>query len=79
MFFEYIVLFKFFIFCTILVLILFSLSFFVVYQEPDINKLSVYECGFNPFGDARTKFEIKFYLVGILFIIFDLEIAFLLP
>jgi len=46
---------------------------------PEIEKLSAYECGFNPYGDARHKFEIKFYLVGILFIIFDLEIIFLFP
>lgn len=42
-------------------------------------KLSSYECGFNPFDDARQKFDIKFYLVGILFLIFDLEIIFIVP
>ena len=45
----------------------------------DIEKASSYECGFNPFSDSRVKFEIRFYLVGILFIIFDLEITFLFP
>jgi NADH-quinone oxidoreductase subunit A len=50
-----------------------------VYQKPEIDKLSSYECGFNSFGDARSKFEVKFYPVGILFIIFDLEITFLFP
>ena len=45
----------------------------------DIEKVSSYECGFNPFSDSRVKFEIRFYLVGILFIIFDLEITFLFP
>jgi NADH-quinone oxidoreductase subunit A len=50
-----------------------------VYQNPEIEKLSSYECGFNAFGDARNKFEIRFFLVGVLFIIFDLEISFLFP
>jgi NADH-quinone oxidoreductase subunit A len=54
-------------------------SFFFVRQNPDSEKYSSYECGFNPFEDARTKFEIHFYLVGILFIIFDLEVIFLFP
>ncbi len=48
-------------------------------QKPDAEKLSPYECGFEPFGDARSKFDVRFYLVSILFIIFDLEIAFLFP
>ena len=48
-------------------------------QKPDTEKLSTYECGFEPFGDARGKFDVRFYLVAILFIIFDLEIAFLFP
>lgn len=53
--------------------------FGVVKHEPDTEKLSSYECGFEPFDDARGKFDIQFYLVAILFIIFDLEIAFLFP
>ncbi len=48
-------------------------------QRPDAQKLSAYECGFDAFDDARHKFDIRFYLVAILFIIFDLEIAFLFP
>lgn len=47
--------------------------------RPDTEKLSSYECGFETFGDARTKFDVRFYLVSILFIIFDLEVAFLFP
>lgn len=47
--------------------------------NPDPEKLSAYECGFNAFDDARMKFDVRFYLVAILFIIFDLEIAFLFP
>lgn len=48
-------------------------------RNPDPEKLSAYECGFNAFDDARMKFDVRFYLVSILFIIFDLEIAFLFP
>lgn len=47
--------------------------------NPDSEKLSAYECGFNAFDDARMKFDVRFYLVSILFIIFDLEVAFLFP
>ena len=47
--------------------------------KPDAEKLSSYECGFEPFSDARGKFDVRFYLVAILFIIFDLEVAFLFP
>ncbi|MDP3737588.1 MAG: NADH-quinone oxidoreductase subunit A [Hyphomonadaceae bacterium] len=47
--------------------------------KPDAEKLSAYECGFNAFDDARMKFDVRFYLVSILFIIFDLEVAFLFP
>ena len=53
--------------------------FVVAYKNPDPEKLSAYECGFNAFDDARMKFDIRFYLVAILFIIFDLEVAFLFP
>ena len=48
-------------------------------SAPDPEKLSTYECGFNAFDDARMKFDVRFYLVSILFIIFDLEVAFLFP
>jgi NADH-quinone oxidoreductase subunit A len=54
-------------------------SFIVAKQKPDPEKNSAYECGFEPFADARSKFDVRFYLVSILFIIFDLEIAFLFP
>jgi NADH-quinone oxidoreductase subunit A len=53
--------------------------FIVAYRNPDPEKLSAYECGFNAFDDARMKFDVRFYLVSILFIIFDLEVAFLFP
>jgi len=48
-------------------------------QRPDSEKLSPYECGFEPFEDARVRFDVRYYLVAILFIIFDLEVAFLFP
>jgi NADH-quinone oxidoreductase subunit A len=54
-------------------------SLVVARQRPDSEKLSPYECGFEPFQDARSKFDVRFYLVAILFIIFDLEVAFLFP
>lgn len=53
--------------------------FVLAYKAPDTEKLSAYECGFNAFDDARMKFDVRFYLVAILFIIFDLEVAFLFP
>jgi NADH-quinone oxidoreductase subunit A len=53
--------------------------FIVAYKNPDPEKLSAYECGFDAFDDARMKFDVRFYLISILFIIFDLEVAFLFP
>jgi NADH-quinone oxidoreductase subunit A len=53
--------------------------FIVAYRQPDPEKLSAYECGFNAFNDARMKFDVRYYLVAILFIIFDLEVSFLFP
>jgi NADH-quinone oxidoreductase subunit A len=60
-------------------LVLLVVPFIVAYQRPDPEKLSAYECGFNAFDDARMKFDVRFYLVAILFIIFDLEVSFLFP
>ena len=54
-------------------------AFVIAPSKPDAEKLSAYECGFNAFDDARMKFDVRFYLVSILFIIFDLEVAFLFP
>lgn len=54
-------------------------SYLISPQNPDQEKNSAYECGFEPFADARNKFDVRFYLVAILFIIFDLEVAFLFP
>ena len=55
------------------------LNFILSPKHPDPEKLSAYECGFEPFDDSRMEFDVRFYLVAILFIIFDLEIAFLFP
>ena len=56
-----------------------ALSFILAKHRPDVHKNAPYECGFPPFNDARAKFDVRFYLIAILFIIFDLEIAFLFP
>ena len=64
---------------TVIGLALMVAPFVVAYSKPDSEKLSAYECGFNAFDDARMKFDVRFYLVAILFIIFDLEVAFLFP
>jgi NADH-quinone oxidoreductase subunit A len=60
-------------------LILMTVPFVIAVNNPDPEKVSAYECGFNAFDDARMKFDIRYYLVAILFIIFDLEVAFLFP
>lgn len=56
-----------------------ALAMFIARQAPDADKLSAYECGFDAFEDSRDRFDVRFYLVAILFIIFDLEVAFLFP
>lgn len=63
----------------ILAMVMVVLPFVIALRRPDKEKLSAYECGFEAFGDARGQFDVRFYLVAILFIIFDLEIAFLFP
>ena len=60
--------------CTFIII-----NFVFAPNKPDPEKLSAYECGFEPFNDSRMEFDVRFYLVAILFIIFDLEIAFLFP
>ena len=64
---------------TVIGLALLVAPFLLAYKSPDPEKLSAYECGFNAFDDARMKFDVRFYLVSLLFIIFDLEVAFLFP
>lgn len=63
----------------LLSVVLFSLGYSLVKQPIDFEKLSSYECGFNPFEETYGRFDVKFYLVAILFIIFDLEVSFLFP
>lgn len=76
---EYGAILIFVIFSFILSVVVFGLSYLVAVQKQDPEKVSAYECGFDPFDDARSTFDIRFYLVAILFIIFDLEVAFLFP
>jgi NADH-quinone oxidoreductase subunit A len=76
---EYIPIFGFLIVSLILACIILFASSLLAIQNPDTEKVSAYECGFDPFGDARRTFDIRFYLVAILFILFDLEAAFLFP
>ena len=78
-FIEYGLFISFLLICTTLAIILNALSLFLSEKKVDLEKASAYECGFDPFGDSRHTFSIKFYLVAILFIIFDLEIVFLFP
>ena len=63
----------------VLALVLMVLPMLIAPSSPDPEKTSAYECGFNAFDDARMKFDVRFYLVAILFIIFDLEVTFLFP
>lgn len=79
LFFEYSAIFIFLLISFILSFILFLLSYFITPQKADQEKVSAYECGFNPFDDARATFDVRFYLVAILFLIFDLEVSFLFP
>ncbi len=68
------------ILCSIIIsTILSGVSSLVGRKQPDIDKVSVYECGFDPFGSSRWPFSVKFFLVGILFLVFDLEISWILP
>lgn len=76
---EYLILLIFLIFSIILTLIIIGASYFLVKQNPEVEKLSPYECGFEPYEDSRHTFEVRFCVIAILFIIFDIEIMFLIP
>ena len=76
---EYLSVLVFLVFSLGLSCVILGLSYVVAAQNADVEKVSPYECGFSPFDDARSTFDVRFYLVAILFIIFDLEVAFLFP
>ena len=76
---EFLGIFIYFVIALALAGIILGLCFVFAKQKADPEKISAYECGFDPFDDARSRFDIQFYLVAILFIIFDLEVAFLFP
>lgn len=76
---EYIYIFILMLAAMFLSLLIFFLSYISIVKNYNWEKVSSYECGFQPFEDSRNKFDVKFYLVAILFIIFDIEISFLFP
>jgi NADH-quinone oxidoreductase subunit A len=76
---NYIFLIIFFVLSLLLALILFIASYLMAKQSGGVEKLSAYECGFEPFDDARTHFDVKFYLIALLFLLFDIEVLFLFP
>ena len=76
---QYLPILIFLVIATGLALLMVVASYLIARQRPDSEKLSAYECGFEAFDDARKRFDVRFYLVAILFIIFDLEVAFLFP
>ncbi len=77
--FEYSHILVLFIFSTFLAAVILVASYLIGTQNPDSEKVSAYECGFDPYEDARNTFDVRFYLVAILFIIFDLEAMFFFP
>lgn len=79
MLYEYGIIFILLILALVIALLLFLVSYLLIIKQYDNEKLSAYECGFDPFEDARSRFDVRFYLVSILFIIFDLEVTFLFP
>lgn len=76
---EYSILFIFIIFAIVLTVLIIGASYLLARQNPESEKLSAYECGFEPYEDARHTFDVKFCVIAILFIIFDIEIMFLIP
>ena len=73
------IIFWFVFFSLILSIIVLLLSYFIAVQNPYFEKISSYECGFEPFEDARNQFDVSFCIVGILFLIFDIEVIYLFP
>jgi NADH-quinone oxidoreductase subunit A len=75
---AYFDIFIFLCFATFLALLIAFLSYVLTAQNPETEKLSTYECGFEPYEDTRNKFNVRFYIIAILFILFDIEIIFLM-
>lgn len=71
--------FCFFLISFVISILIYGLSFCLVKQNDDVEKLTAYECGFNPYNDARKVFDVRFYLIAILFLVFDLEATFIFP
>lgn len=76
---DYLIILVGFALAIVISIALFSLSFFFASRNLDKEKMSAYECGFSPFQDSRQKFDVRFYLVAILFLVFDLEVTYLFP
>lgn len=76
---EYTIFLLYLMLATVLALLIIIASYLLVRQNPESEKLSAYECGFEPYEDARHGFDIKFCVIAILFIVFDIEIMFLIP
>jgi NADH-quinone oxidoreductase subunit A len=76
---EYLPILLFLVIACGLAVVMMSIPYVVAPRRPDKEKMSAYECGFEAFDDARAQFDVRFYLVAILFIVFDLEVAFLFP
>jgi len=76
---EYLGILVYICFAMLLAFIIVGLSYFLVTQSPETEKLSTYECGFEAYGDTRNQFNVRFYIIAILFILFDIEIIFLAP
>ena len=76
---EYLVILMYILLAIVLTVLIIGASYFLARQNPDSEKLSAYECGFEPYEDTRHTFDVKFCVIAILFIIFDIEIMFLIP
>ena len=76
---EYLSILIYLVVAILLSVVIITFSYLLVVQNPETEKMSAYECGFEPYEDARHKFDVKFYLVAILFIVFDIETMYLIP
>nr|YP_010330466.1 NADH dehydrogenase subunit 3 [Porphyridium aerugineum]UNJ18824.1 NADH dehydrogenase subunit 3 [Porphyridium aerugineum] len=76
---DYFFLVSFLGYALILAFLIFVLSIYLITQNSTISKLSAYECGFEPYSDARFIFDVRFYLIAILFLVFDVELSFIIP